>query len=275
MMPEVDSGCKHAESGQPPGQPSDNRPPTHLATAPTAPDALDAMARGIADDEVRRVEEHAPTGPDALDERDLHAVLAAGLKSAGIAVVRECPFPRDPGGRVLPRDRERCDLVAMPEGAESVFDPVRERAEREAGENTLFAGELDRIADAARPPTACDPTQAAWIEVKTTGTHAYRDGVPGPNPVYADELVRGALADGLKLATAPDLGPRWVLSVVFTHDPDAIRKDLVTVAHRLLDHGVDTASPLTREVPIADRAGNTHAVLGLFEVRGEDASTER
>ncbi|MEM7754678.1 MAG: hypothetical protein AAF297_03480 [Planctomycetota bacterium] len=256
-MTEVDSGCKYGQFGG-----AHEGPPLDPAGA------LDALAAGIAHAENAAREEHAPTGPDALHERDLHAVLAEGLASAGHTVLTEVHYPHDPGGTVLPRDRERCDLVALPAGSASVFDPVADRAERDAGADTLFAAEVDRLATTHRPHDACDPADAAWIEIKTTGTYAYRDGVPGPNRAYADELLRGALADGLKLAEATDLGHRWFVAVVFTAEPDAIDRDLVTVAHAMLDHGIDTRAPLTRRVPISDRAGNTHAVLALYELSG-------
>ncbi|MEM1185044.1 MAG: hypothetical protein AAGI53_08570 [Planctomycetota bacterium] len=233
---------------------------------PDLSDVLDACERGIAEAEALATQAHAPTGPDALTETELHRVLADGLTNAGIPVVREVRFPADPGGTVHPRDRERCDLVALPTGAAAVFDPVIERAEREAGLDTLFEDRVDSIASVARPPDVCDPSDAAWVEVKSTGTFVYRDGVPTPNRSYTDELIRGALADGIKLADAPGLGERAVLLVVFTCDEDAIRRDLITVAHRLLDHGIETRTPIVRSVPISDRAGNTHGVLGLFDV---------
>jgi len=263
MMTEVDAECK----------PDADRPaprPGYEASR-----VLDAAAEGLARSEAEAVAEHRPTGPDALSELELHAVLARGLADAGFVALREVRYPFDPGGRVLPRDRDRCDLVLPPPGFASVFDPVVDRSEREAGAGTLFAEAVDDLARAARPTDACDPAEAAWLEVKTTGTVVYRDGVPTPNRAYADELVRGLLADAIKLADAPGLGPRAAVAVVFGVDAEAIGRDLVAAAHRLLDHGVSTRAPRSRAVPIDDRVGNTAAVIGVFEIDASDPPADR
>jgi hypothetical protein len=257
-MPEVDTRCKPSD---------DTRPPARLIDEA---ELADLVAAAVERADAGATEEQAPHGPDALDETDLHPVLADELMHLGWSVERESTYPSDPGGNVLRRDRERCDLVVLGEGRSSLVDPVRERMEIDAGDGTLFAPNARAIVDDARPSDAGGPAEAAWVEVKLTGRTVYRDGVPTPNRAYADELVVGAVGDADKLARARGLGARFVVLVVFTDDASATSNDLATVTHRVLDHAIPARMPTIRIGSITDRAGNDAVVVGVIPVDERD-----
>ncbi len=253
-MPEVDPECK----------PNTQTP--HPPELIDPGDLADILAQSIAEADAQATLEQAYLGPDALDETALHPLIAAALQAAGWTAHREVPYPKDPGGTPHPRDRERCDLVIPARTLGPLLDPVRERITLDEAQSTLFAPAAETIASQHRPQNAAAPADAAWLEIKTTGTVVYRQGVPTPNTAYANELIAGAVGDATKLARCPALGARYAALIVFTHDPAAIERDLVTATHRVLDHAIDARSPILRTTPITDRAGNTACTIGLIPV---------
>ncbi len=253
-MPEVDPECK----------PNTDRPHPPELIDPS--DLADILAHAIAHADAEATLEQAYHGPDALDETALHPLLAQALSDAGWTAHREVLYPLDPGGTPHRRDRERCDLVIPARTLGPLVDPVRERMALDEARSTLFAPAAETIASAHRPPDAATPADAAWLEIKTTGTIVYRQGVPTPNGAYASELIAGAVGDATKLARCPGLGARYAALIVFTADPGAVERDLVTATHRVLDHGIDARSPFLRTAPIADRAGNTACTIALIPI---------
>jgi hypothetical protein len=214
--------------------------------------------------------EQAVRGIEALDELDVQGLLARGLAAQGPGqtpawgVLREVPYPTPPQRRALRRDRARCDIVLTARAGDVLTDLVVRARERDAIEGTLFASLLeDQDANAPEERTV-GPEEAMWIEVKTLGQYAYRDGVPGPNRAYASELCQGVLSDARKLGADPRIGHGAALCVLFAASEEVARHDAGVAVHRMLDQGAPIASMEIICFPIPDRIGNgVCAVVGL------------
>ncbi|MGP1272125.1 MAG: hypothetical protein ACTS22_02210 [Phycisphaerales bacterium] len=223
----------------------------------------DAAAAGLAAADSALRAEHAVRGVDALDETDLHPLLAAGFEAAGLGVLREWPLPETTKRRPKSSDRERCDLVLLPEPGDRLVDPVRKGMELDDAADTLFAGAADRLfVDAG-----IEPADAVWLEVKATGQHTTRDGVPGPNTRYTTELVRLPAADIRKLARQRAVAHAGVVVVLFAADEPTARHDLHAALHRWLDDDLPVRTPAIRVTPILDRIGNAVALVAVVPVR--------
>ncbi len=220
-------------------------------------DAVRAM-----DDRLRA--EQAVHGVDAINEIGLHPVLSGGLIEAGFGVEREVVYPGEHTARVRRSARNRCDLVLLPQPGQKLQDPAEDQAELIAGEDTLFrdmAHRMDRRTGGVRPADAC------WLEVKSVAQHAYVDGVPMPNRAYADQLVKGPMADLIKLASDPSIWTGAAVVLLFCVSEDVGLHDLNKLAHRLLDEGVPLGAPEIGGVRIEDRVGNAWCGIGVFPTR--------
>lgn len=227
-------------------------------------DILESLSAGIADLNARLRTEQAVHGVDSLDEVGLHPVLSEALSTAGLGVLREVVYPGEHAAAVRRSARARCDLVVLPEPGMMLEDPAAEQAVMAAGEGTLFAGlaaELGRSAHCVAPGEAC------WLEVKSVAQYAYVDGVPGPNRGYADQIVKGPMADLVKLARDPSIWTAASVVVLFCTAEDIGRHDLHAVAHRLLDAELPVGSPEIGGVAIDDRVGNAWCAIGLYPLR--------
>jgi hypothetical protein len=224
--------------------------------------------------------QQAVRGLDALDEIDLHPFLAAAVQAVGYGVLREVPYPGDapagasrrgcPPRRPRRSERERCDLVLTPLPGQRLADPVEALIERDRAEATLFAhlaGEPVTAAPGASPPVA--PEDALWLEVKTLGQYCFREGVPGPNPSYAGELVGGPARDIAKLARDPQITTAAAMVVLFCESEQVARHDLAEAANRWLDRDLPIAGPIIDGLPMQDRIGNAWCAAALVRVRAE------
>ncbi|MFG0286252.1 MAG: hypothetical protein ACF8R7_17710 [Phycisphaerales bacterium JB039] len=231
---------------------------------PSLPDLVTvsgALASHLARVEADLACQQAVRGLDALDELDLHPVIAAGLEAVGCGVLREVRYPGPVGRRARRSERERCDLVLTPGPGQRLADPVEALREQDRMEGTLFA----QIG--AGPDEGVAPQDALWLEVKTLGQFAFRDGTPGPNPSYASELVGGPARDIGKLARDGRIESAAVVIVLFCADEAVARHDIAAAAMRWLDKDLPFAEPLLDGLPIQDRIGNGWCAVALVRVR--------
>lgn len=227
-------------------------------------DILESLSAGIADLNARLRSEQAVHGVDSLDEVGLHPVLSEALSTAGLGVLREVVYPGEHAAPVRRSARARCDLVVLPEPGMTLEDPAAEQAVLAAGEGTLFAGLAAELSHSAR---GVPPGEACWLEVKSVAQYAYVDGVPGPNRGYAEQIVKGPMADLVKLARDPSIWTAASVVVLFCTGEDIGRHDLHAVAHRLLDAELPVGSPEIGGVAIDDRVGNAWCAIGLYPLR--------
>ena len=225
--------------------------------------------------------QQAVRGLDALDERDLHRLLAAAAETVGYGVLLEVPYPGASRSGRPPRrprrsERERCDLVLTPLPGQRLADPVEALMERDKAEATLFAHLAEEpvaAAPGAPPPVA--PEDTLWLEVKTLGQYCFREGVPGPNPSYAGELVGGPARDIAKLARDPQIITAAAMVVLFCESEQVARHDLAEAANRWLDRDLPIADPIIDGLPIQDRIGNAWCAVAMVRVRGGMMNDER
>lgn len=231
-------------------------------------DIHSALADGIAALDLRLRDEQAVHGVDALEEVALHPVLAEALSIAGFGIIREVVYPGEHAASVRRSARARCDLVVLPEPGMALEDPAAEQARLDAAEQTLFAGLAAELATDSEPAGGLvRPGDACWLEVKSVAQHAFVDGVPGPNRSYADQIVRGPMADLVKLARDPSIWTGASVVLLFCESQPVAEHDLNAAAHRLLDADLPLATPVIGGVPIEDRVGNGWCGIGLYPVR--------
>lgn len=217
----------------------------------SADEVAGMLAAGLREAESVCVLEQAPLGLDALEETRLHPVLAAGFEASGLTTLHERPYPGNYRTGPLPRERERCDLVVLPEGFTRLLDPLEMlRAAREKA-GTLFGG-----AEEAPEAAAAAPEDAFWLEIKAVAQYAYVDAVPVPNRSYGSLLVRGPALDLAKLAREPMVSAGGVGVVLFGAEERAVRHDLSVMVSKMIDRDLPISTPATEIVSIADRAGN-------------------
>ncbi len=225
---------------------------------------LTALVEGVGALDARLRSEQSVHGVDALDELALHPVLAEALSAAGFGVLREVVYPGQHTAPVRRSARARCDLVVLPEPGMALEDPAAEQALLLAGEATLFAGLSAELAPAGG---GIAPADACWLEVKSVAQHAFVEGVPGPNRGYADQLVRGPMADLVKLARDPSIWTAAAVVVLFCESDAVAAHDLHAAAHRLLDAELPVGNPEIGGVAIDDRVGNAWCGVGLYPLR--------
>ena len=226
-----------------------------------------SLVEGIASFDRRLRAEQAVRGLDALDEVALHPVAAEALSSGGFGVLREVVYPGEHAAGLRRSARARCDLVLLPEPGMTLEDPAAEQARLDAAEGTLFAQTAAELAELADTPGVVRAGDACWLELKSVAQHAFVDGVPGPNRAYADQMVRGPLADLVKLARDPSVWTGASVVVLFCESESVARHDLNAAAHRLLDADLPLGTPEIGGAPIEDRAGNAWCGIGIYPLR--------
>ena len=220
-------------------------------------DAFETYERDLLD-------EHAVAGLDSYREIDLHPIAYYGLTTCFQSILREVCLPsteRDLPGR---NARERVDLVILPDGKKSIYDPVDAHKDLQRASGTLF----EPVATLPTPKAdECPPTEAMWIEIKSVPQFRYVDGVPVPNTKYAQELIAGPREDVIKLASDPQIRHAGVLVIVFTELREAGPHDLSMSIRAMIDQDLPVGSPEIEQVEIQDRGGNVWCTLGLIPVR--------
>jgi hypothetical protein len=209
--------------------------------------------------------QQAVRGLDALDELALHPLIASGLEPVGCGVEREVWYPGDPPRRARRSERQRCDFALTPLPVQGIADPTELLVQRDHAAATLFAG-LPAEAPAGAPPGA-PPEECLWIEAKTLGQFAYRDGAPGPNPSYTSELVGGPGRDIAKLVRDGGITMGAVLIVLFCQSEEVARHDIAQAVMRWLDRDLPVAEPIIDGLPIQERIGNAWCAVAMARVR--------
>ncbi len=214
--------------------------------------------------------EQAVHGLDAMPEVQFHPLLAAAFEAAGIGVVREFPYPGQPGRRPRHAERERCDLVLTPAPGVTIRDPVAELKLRDAVAGTLFAPLADSMATVPGIP----PEEAFWLEVKLVGQFCFNAGIPGPNRSYSSELLSVVTSDIPKLSRDQMIRHAALMLILFSADRATADHDLAAFMHRCLDRNLPVASPSTVRFDVADLIGNTMCTVCLVPVRHEAGAGE-
>lgn len=191
-------------------------------------DALaDALAAGLARAADAVELEQAVRGLDSCRELELHPVLGAALREAGLGVFHEQRFPRDRSQRKRSAGA-RCDLVVTPDAASPLDD--------------------DSLGD------------ALWIEVKVVAQFAEL----GPHRGYARALQTPVWGDVRKLARDPTIAHGLVLLILFTVDAVTADHDLDVWCARAVARGLHLWPRVQRSLPIGDRLGNRLCTVALF-----------
>ena len=208
--------------------------------------------------------QQAHSGLDALLETDLHPLLAQALTSSHLQCIQEAYFPTSAEEKRKDSSRERCDLVFLPDGKSSIYDPIHADRELNASAGTLFA----HTATIREPsPDQCEPQNAYWVEVKVIAQFRYISGVPTPNARYAHELLSGPRDDVVKLASDPSIRNAGVLVVLFTEHKESGIHDLSMAMQELIEQELPVLMPEIRSLPIENYAGNEWCTLGLIPLR--------
>ncbi len=227
----------------------------------TAESVVEMLMSGLAVAESAGALEQSPLGLDALAETELHPILASGVEAAGLTALREVPYPGAFTRRPLARERERCDLVILPEGSSRLLDPLELLRAAEARQASLFAEVAEPLPDGAAPE------DAFWLEIKVVAQYAYVEDVPGPNGAYTSQLTRGPAFDIAKLAREPMVGAGGVGIVLFGAERDGVRHDLGVMFSAMLDRDLPISSPAIEIMDIADRAGNASVGVCVVPLR--------
>ncbi|MBX3317254.1 MAG: hypothetical protein KF902_10385 [Phycisphaeraceae bacterium] len=222
---------------------------------------VEQIAEGLISAEIALAEEQALRGLDMLDEAEIHVHVADSLAASGWGVLREVPYPTPPHPRAARSIRERCDLVLTPRSGQQLIDAVERAAWQEKRSATLFAAIDDT---AHHDDGAIDPSEAIWLELKTTGEFVCRDGIGGPNQSYSSELVRGPAADLRKLAADATIERGIAMLILFASDEAVARHDIDRAGHSMLDRGLPLGAVEVATLRIADRIGNRCCCIAGF-----------
>jgi len=230
---------------------------------PALEQILDATLTSLANHADLLDIEQAVGGLDSLAELQLHQLVERGLKKSGFGVHREAFYPSDGDAYTNKNHRQRCDFALTLNPDLKLHDPVHEMQQLAMAQSTLFADIPQSALDLS---SSSPPEDAWWIEVKSCSQHAYRDGIPSPNPSYTHELVTGLQADVCKLSADPQIWHGCVLVVVFTESEDIAKHDLNQAARVCLDQALPIRSPTIGCRSITDRAGNGCVAVGIFPI---------
>lgn len=217
-----------------------------------------------------RIEDHAIRvqqdirGIDSCRETELHPLISQSFREIGAAVFREVHYPSFDGELLKRTHRDRCDLVVLPEGKKTLYDPVDAHKSLRSASGTLF----ETVASLpAVNPDQCRPQEAIWIEIKIIAQHRYVDGVPIPNANYAHELLTGPRADVVKLAAEAQIRHAAVLVLLFAEEKEAGIHDLSIAMREMIDQDLPVGMPEYSSLPIIDLGGNAWCTLALIPVR--------
>lgn len=224
-------------------------------------DCLDAQLRQ--EDACIR-EAQTVRGIDSLREIELHPLIAQSFSTTLHTTLREVHYPGFETTLPKRTHRDRCDMVVLPEGKKTLFDPVDAHKSLRSASGTLFepVASLPAIA-----PDQSRPEDAMWIEIKIVAQHRYVDGVPIPNARYAHDLLTGPRGDVVKLAAEPRIRHAAVLVVLFGEAQEAGIHDLSMAMRELIDQDLPVGMPEYCSLPIVDLGGNAWCTLGLIPVR--------
>ena len=201
----------------------------------TLADHLGDAARA-AEDELRL--EQAVYGLDARDERSLQALLAERL-GRDYEVAREVHYPSTKGKKLS--HRPRCDLVLSPRGC-----PLR----------------LDRSPPGLfDPPTACEPSDALWLEVKVA--YQFREGGVRHGG-YGAQWRQHVVDDLRKMEADPLIHEAGLVLVVFNESQAILDKDLELFEDVLARKEVLAGFRQVRSVPIVERIGHRLCTVAVW-----------
>ncbi|MEC9374611.1 MAG: hypothetical protein VYC34_12240, partial [Planctomycetota bacterium] len=218
---------------------------------------VDAAAEALRAEAARLDDEQSPFGIDALDELRVHPLLRNAFAAAGYTALSEQRFPGH-RGRARRSEGDRCDLVLLDPGHESLEDPLADPA--------LF-----------QPPGAA-PESACWIEVKLVSQFKVIDGEARPNRGYTSQLLQAATADIRKLMNDERIRAGGLLLVMFTQSDEAAEHDLDVWVNRCITKGLSIPTPVRRGFAVTDRIGNCWCETALASGRGHEktpAATSR
>lgn len=174
--------------------------------------------------------EQAVYGLDARLEKDLQALLAAGMAKFW-SVAREVHYPSSYGKKLAAR--QRCDLVLSPKGRPLKLD---------SKPATLFD-----------PPDQSSPAEALWLEVKVA--YQFREG--GARHGGYGAQWRSAVVDDLrKMENEPLIKTAGLVLIVFNESRDILEKDLELFEIVLMQKEVLAGFRQVRSVEILDRIGH-------------------
>lgn len=198
----------------------------------------DQLGRTIDRAEAELRLEQAVYGLDARDERELHALLAAGL-AADYEVAREVHYPSSWGKKLT--HRQRCDLVLTPRGR-----PLK----------------LDHA-----PPSLFDPSDPAtageglWLEVKVA--YQFREG--GVRHGGYGQQWRSAVVEDLRKMEADVLiREAGLVLVVFNESAEVLNKDLELFEDVLARKEVLAGFRHVRSTAILDRVGHRLCTVAVW-----------
>ncbi|MDB5297322.1 MAG: hypothetical protein JWO31_3305 [Phycisphaerales bacterium] len=198
----------------------------------------DHLAEVIAAAEADLRLEQAVYGLDAKDERQVHALLAAGL-AGRYDVAREVHYPSSKGRKLT--HRQRCDLVLTPKGRPLKLD-------------TKPPGLFD-------PPDMADPGEGLWLEVKAA--HQYREGNVH-HTGYGPQWRNGVVKDLEKMAAEPLIREAGLLLVVFNASQAVLDKDLQLFEDVLVKKEVLAGFRQVRSVAITERIGHRLCTVAVW-----------
>lgn len=194
--------------------------------------------------------EQAVYGLDALKEKDVHALLADGLRRARFCeVAREAHYPSDLS--LTRPSRHRCDLVLTPPGRPLLL--VEER--------DLFTA-----------PDCCPPTEALWLELKCAWQ--FQEG-GRPHNGYGDQWRNATVRDLQKMEVDPQIREAGLVLLVFTMDRLVLEKDLEHFEDVLAQREVLAGFRQVRTLNILERNGHRTATIALWPTvqRGVELQT--
>lgn len=225
---------------------------------------LERLAQSLSTNQANAQDERSHCGIDSLSEIQLHPLLSKAFTNSEIGICREIGFPTPTRERPNESQRQRCDLVLIPEKTESIFDPVHEQRIHDEVAQTLFAGcKLENQAS----QSACPPELAYWIEVKVIAQFSYIDGVPQANAAYASELTKGPKDDVIKLASDPLIHAGASLVIVFTEYPETGKHDIGQAVRMMIEQDLPISLPEFEQFQIPNFGGNEWCTLCLIPIK--------
>ena len=225
---------------------------------------LEIILQHICQVDANLVAENAVYGLDSLIETQLHPYILQSFATSSLNAHGEIYYPSSNFSLPKNNARNRADLVLLPDGKKSIYDPVDAHKDLQRASGTLF----EPVATLPAPKADdCPPNEAMWIEIKSVPQFRYVDGVPVPNTKYAQELIAGPREDVIKLASDPQIRHAGVLVIVFTELREAGPHDLSMSIRAMIDQDLPVGSPEIEQVEIQDRGGNVWCTLGLIPVR--------
>jgi hypothetical protein len=198
----------------------------------------DHIGQVIAAAEEEKRLEQAVYGIDSMDERQLQAMLAAGL-GQWYEVAREVHYPSTVGRKLT--HRARCDLVLSPTGR-----PLK----RDSSVPSLFD-----------PPDQCLPEQALWLEVKCA--YQFREGNIRHGG-YGNQWRTAVVDDLRKMEAEEPIKEAGLLLIVFNESPEVLEKDLQLFEDILMQKEVLAGFRQVRSVKIIERIGHHLCTAALW-----------